>query len=119
MHPGGGNLARSLLAGLALTLSLCYDPALAQEPPCSVRDRSDAVAVVVCRAGLTLEEWRQAAEAACADLRACSAWIWEDPDKAPLRAPKLATGFAKSSILSSVAIWDHDSRRMVLIEKAN
>src|SRR5687767_5652910 len=81
----------------------------AQQGPCAVRDKQGTVAVVICDPGLGQEQWKQAAEAACANVPGCSAWIWDDASKAPTSAPSLPTGIEQRHVLSSVAIWDNET----------
>ena len=84
---------------------------------CPVRDKSATVAIVVCPPGLGQEQWRRAGEAACANTKPCSAWIWDDPAKAPEKAPPLPTGVAKNDVLNSVAVWDNDTKQLLTISK--
>ena len=111
----------STQAAAALIISaamISAHPALGQgSNACAVRARDSAVAVVICPPNLGQERWKQAGEAACAEMATCSAWIWDDPSKAPQSAPPLATGLTQQEILSSAAIWDNDAKRLVLIEK--
>ena len=103
---------------LTSTFLISAHAALAQgSNACAVRARDSAVAVVICPPNLGQERWKQAGEAACAEMATCSAWIWDDPSKAPQSAPPLATGLTQKEILSSAAIWDNDAKRLVLIEK--
>jgi hypothetical protein len=106
-------------AALIITAAMISaHPALGQgSNACAVRARSSAVAVVICPPNLGQERWKQAGEAACAEMATCSAWIWDDPSKAPQSAPPLATGLTQQEILSSAAIWDNDTKRLVLIER--
>ena len=93
--------------------------AVSQElAPCTIRDSSSAVAIVLCPRGQTQDKLKQAGEVACRGRGdSCSAWIWDDAAKAPRTAPSLATGIAKESVLSSVAIWDHDQKKLMIISK--
>jgi hypothetical protein len=85
--------------------------------PCTIRDTSSAVAIVVCPRGQSQDKLKQAGEVACRNLASCSAWIWDDEARAPRTAPALATGIAKESVLASVAIWDHDQKKLIVISK--
>lgn len=86
-------------------------------PQCTVRDRSEAVVLLVCPPGLSREQLRQAGESACGSNALCSAWMWDDAAKAPEKAPPLADGLAKDDILSSIAIWDNDGKQLIMIEQ--
>jgi hypothetical protein len=85
--------------------------------PCTIRDRGKAVVVVLCPQGQSQDKWKEAGEVACNGIRPCSAWIWDDPDKAPQKAPAIASGIPKDNILASIAIWDNDAKQLVMINK--
>ena len=87
------------------------------ESACKVRDQNGAIAIVICPPGLGRADWHKAGEMACANIKPCSAWIWDDPKKAPQSAPPLATGIAKDAVLSSAAIWDNDGKKLITISK--
>ena len=92
--------------------------ALAQNgKTCVLRDQKGTIAILVCPPGFRQEQWRRAGEAACRNIKPCSAWIWDDPKKAPQSTPSLASGIAKKDILTTVAIWDNDTRQLMMIRR--
>jgi hypothetical protein len=84
---------------------------------CTVRDKNGSVVIIVCPPDLGPQQWHEAAETACANVNSCSAWIWDNPKKAPQKAPPIATGFAKKDVLSSVAIWDNTKKELMTIKR--
>ena len=48
---------------------------------CTVRGKNGSVVIIVCAPGLDRQKWHKSAETACANVKACSAWIWDDPKK--------------------------------------
>jgi hypothetical protein len=85
---------------------------------CTVRSSNDRVVILVCQAGLDHEALRSAGEAACANATdICNAWIWEDPEAAPERAPATDAGLDKDRVREAVAVWVNDSSRLMVLQK--
>ena len=106
------------LVAICSILTMAGTQTLGQDSPaCSVRDQKGNVAIVVCRPGLAKEQWRAAGVAACLHVKPCSAWIWDDPKKAPKSAPPAANLIPQADILTTVAIWDNDTNRLLMISK--
>ena len=84
---------------------------------CTVRGKNGSVVIIVCAPGLDRQKWHKSAETACANVKACSAWIWDDPKKAPQSIPAIATGIPKKDVLTAVAVWDNDRKELMTIER--
>ena len=111
-------MKKRAIAAICCAITFAAIPAAAQNAgKCTIRDQKGAVTLLLCPPGLDKADWRKAGEMACAKIKPCSAWIWDDPDKVPQSAPPLATGIAKEAVLSSVAIWDNDGKKLITISK--
>lgn len=84
---------------------------------CAVNGKNGSVVIIVCPPGLDRQKWQRVAETACAKVKACSAWIWDDPKKAPKSTPAVATKIAKKDVLTAIAIWDNGTRKLMTIER--
>ena len=112
----------SSLIGLSVLIyaGLIYsDVAWAAESECLVRDQNELVTVVICPAGLSQLEWHDAGVTACGARKPCAAWIWDDPQKAPEVAPPTPTELSRDEIVSSVAIWDNETGKLIMISPAS
>ena len=104
------------------SISICgvaHDAHAQGDPGCRLRDQRGTVAVVVCPPGLGQDQLRDAGEKACFNITPCSAWMWDDPNKAPSSAPREPLGFAQKDILTTVGIWDNDKKQLWTISKVN
>lgn len=111
-------MKKRAIAAICCAITFATTPAAAQNAgKCTIRDQKGAVTILLCPPGLDRADWHKAGEMACAKIEPCSAWIWSDPKKAPLSAPPLATGIPKEAVLSSVAIWDNDAKKLITISR--
>jgi hypothetical protein len=73
------------------------------------------VAVVICPPGLKQSDWRDAGVEACGTRKPCGAWIWDDAEKAPDKAPPAHDKLAKDQITSAVAIWINEQSKLITL----
>lgn len=107
-----------LLAGLIQSPVQARADHHGEPSACTVRSSNDRVAIVVCKPGLDHEALRMAGEAACAKATGiCNAWIWEDGDAAPDEAPATDAGLDKDRVREAIAVWVHDSSRLMVLQK--
>lgn len=93
-------------------------PVAAEAGSCSVKSRSERVAIVVCPSGAKQDVLRAAGAAACKSHTAgCNAWIWDDPAKAPMKAPAIDTDMPKSTTGSARAVWLNESQSLMELRK--
>ncbi len=85
---------------------------------CAVTDRSRQVRVLICDPGQNREVWQVAGATACAGETLCNAWIWDDRDRAPAKAPRVDAGLTAAQSRSAVAVWINDSGQLVIIKAA-
>lgn len=104
------------LGALAL-LALSGTPAQAADAKCVVKNRSSAIAIVVCPAGTEREALQAAGIRACKDLNPCNAWIWEDANKAPATAPEKDTDMPKSVTGAARAVWVNGAENLIELRK--
>lgn len=114
--------ARVALIGFGLCClagSLQAAPAANDAGACSVKSRSDRVVILVCPPGASQEVLRSAGVAACQGHTAgCNAWIWDNPTKAPMKAPAIDTDMPKSTTGSARAVWLNESQSLMEVRKA-
>ena len=111
-------MKKRTIAAICCVMAFGATPAIGQDGnKCTVRDQKGAVAFVVCPPGLAPADWRKAGQAACSGHKPCSAWIWDNPDKAPKTAPPLANMVEQADVLTTVAIWDNDTQQLMMISK--
>jgi hypothetical protein len=111
-------MKKRAIAAICCAITFATTPAVGQNAGnCTIRDQKGAVTFLLCPPGLDKAAWRQAGEAACRGRTTCSAWIWDDPNKAPKSAPQLASQIKQADLLSTVAIWDNDKKQMMMIRK--
>jgi hypothetical protein len=113
--------ARVWAAALAFPALLSSPPeALAAgEAACTLKSRSERVAVLVCPSGASQAAMKAAGAEACKERTAgCNAWIWDDATKAPLKAPAIDTDMPKATAGSARAVWLHDSQSLMELRKA-
>ncbi len=107
---------------LALSLLMMSSVCLAQEAimagKCAVRASSGTVVVLICANSAKPDTWREAGIQACKDRSECNAWVWDDAEKAPLKAPAKDAELPKSATAEAVAIWVNDSKSLVTLKKA-
>lgn len=84
---------------------------------CSVIDRSKAVALLACPAGLSNEALREAGTAACHPIAQCHAWVWSDRSKVPGKAPEKDADIPESARAHAVAIWVNESQGLVTLRR--
>jgi hypothetical protein len=107
------------LALWAIALGVCaHGRAQADDSRCTVKDRSDAVALVICRPGSVQAELKAAGQAACQGLSRCNAWIWDDAAKAPKRAPAVDTDMPKSTTGAARAVWIQEAGHLIELRAA-
>lgn len=113
MHPSlkSLTLATSTLAMAAPAVTH------AAQNGCTVKARSDAVVLMHCKENLSETAWVEAAKAACEPGKACNVWIWEDPGKMPLVAPKTDAELPKSATGAAVAVWANDTASLIKLKK--
>ncbi|WP_146159988.1 hypothetical protein [Nitrosospira sp. Nsp5] len=97
-------------------MSALADP-VATSKPCTVKDRTEALVILVCAPNLDQETWQNAARAVCGSALMCNAWIWEDPAKAPVKAPATDSDIPKDQAAAAVAIWVHDSKSLISLRR--
>lgn len=111
-------LQASLIAGLAHVPSHLQADEPSGASDCTVRSSNQRVVIIVCRPGLDHEALRSAGESACAGAKGiCNAWIWEDADIAPDVAPATDAGLDQDKVREAVAVWVHDSARLMVLQK--
>lgn len=94
------------------------EPAAAQvNDACSVKSRSDAIVIMVCRPGTMPPAMTQAASLACGSKAMCNVWIWDDADKAPTTAPHKDSDLPKAAVQHAVAVWAHDSKSLMSLKR--
>lgn len=84
---------------------------------CSVIDRSKAVALLACPAGLSNEALREAGTAACQPIAQCHAWVWTDRSRVPGKAPEKDADIPESARAHAVAIWVNESQGLVTLRR--
>jgi hypothetical protein len=47
----------------------------------------------------------------------CNAWIWDDPTKAPVKAPATDSDMPKGQAAAAVAIWVNDSNSLISLQR--
>lgn len=93
-------------------------PGSAAAGSCSVKSRSERVVIVVCPRGATQDVLRAAGVAACQGYTgSCNAWIWDDADKAPDKAPAVDADLPKATAGSARAVWLHDVQGLMEMRK--
>lgn len=92
-------------------------PAHAADSACKVKAQSDAVAIVVCDEGASMEALRAGGIAACKGRTVCNAWIWTDAGKAPATAPARDADLPKDAAREAKAIWINDSANLATMRK--
>ena len=113
---------RSFFSGLFVVTvlmgsgSILADDAL-MPTGCTVKNRSDAVVLVVCGSGLSESVWHEAGKAACGDRHYCNAWIWDDESKVPRVAPATDAGLRKVDSAAAVAVWINDSEMLMTLKR--
>ncbi len=111
--------AALLLVCSFLAVQVNAEPADESESPsashCTVRAGDSTTKILVCPKGLGMTDWRAAGFLACEGLSGCSAYIWDDPNRAPQRTPSPGEGLPKEYAASLVAIWVNDRQRLVII----
>jgi len=91
----------------------------AEAGACSVKSRSERVAIVVCPPGSKQDMLRAAGTAACkGQTGTCNAWIWDNAAKAPAKAPAIDTDMPKSVTGAARAVWINDSQSLMELRKA-
>ena len=91
----------------------------AETPDCSVQSSNGQVVILVCKPGLDQLALRTAGEAACEQATGiCNAWFWEDADIAPETAPASDADLDKDKVREAIAVWVHDSARLMLLKKS-
>ncbi len=87
---------------------------------CQLRISHGALAIVVCPADLDMYELRKAGVNACSLVSGCTAWIWDDPSKAP-DFNQIVTGqkISKEQTADAVAIWDNNTQQMMLLRRVS
>ena len=110
-------VAFALMAGIAMSAASNVVPAeeTAMPADCNLKSRSDAVAVVVCKQGLGESAWRDAGKAACEGRNVCNAWIWDDPTKAPLAAPRTDADLHDIHSSRVAAVWVNDMEMLITV----
>ena len=112
-----GPLLGVVLCGLIGSVSAA--PVAAEAGSCSVKSRSERVVIVVCPPGATQDVLRTAGVAACkSHATGCNAWIWEDPAKAPMKAPAIDTDMPKTTTGTARAVWLNESQSLMEVRKA-
>ena len=101
----------------AVTLALAGVAAQGADS-CSVKDRSERLALVICPAGSSQSQLRQAGEAACAGKQVCNAWIWEDSAQVPAKAPATDTELPKAATGAARAVWVQDAGQLMELRRA-
>lgn len=86
---------------------------------CTVKNRSEAIVVVVCQPALDQAVWSKAGRQACGPRTKCNAWIWDDAKKAPDVAPLADANLTAQQSASAVAVWANDSQSLLLIKSVN
>lgn len=84
---------------------------------CSVKDRSERLALVICPAGSSQAQLRQAGEAACAGKQVCNAWIWENAAQVPAKAPAMDTELPKTATGAARAVWMQDAGQLMELRR--
>lgn len=85
---------------------------------CALKDRSSAVAVVVCEPDAEDSVWREAGLAACGTDPECNVWIWASEEAAPDSAPDTDTGLGEQYTATAVAVWVNDSQSLIALNRA-
>ena len=85
-------LFRTAPIAASLALALAAAPAVAQDAAsgpeaCTVRDTNGMITLVICPEGLGAADLQVAGQAACEGREPCLAWIWDNPEVAPVTAP--------------------------------
>lgn len=104
-----------ILAAFLLTFS---SAALASSSECEVRARGGFAVVAICPPGLPESAWREVGRLACGSRGPCNAWIWDDPGKAPKRAPTFDSPMTDSQADSAVAVWINRSGTLNVCAKS-
>jgi hypothetical protein len=89
--------------------------AQADDSRCTVKDRGDAVVLVICPPAASQADLKAAGQAACLGRHPCNAWIWTDAAKAPTRAPAVDTDMPKSATGAARAVWIEDAGNLMLL----
>ncbi|SEO17461.1 hypothetical protein SAMN05216404_1134 [Nitrosospira multiformis] len=106
----------SLICFMFMGVSALADP-VAPSSQCTIRDRNDTIVILVCAPGGNPESWRDAAQAACGSTLMCNAWIWDDPSKAPVKAPATDSDMPKGQAVAAIAIWVNDSNSLISLQR--
>jgi hypothetical protein len=105
-------------AGLIAADASAEQQAAAPRSACEVRSRSEAVAVLICRADLEEAALVAAGKAACGTRVPCNAWMWDDASKAPEKAPARDADMPKATAAAAVGIWANDTKVFVRVRRA-
>lgn len=103
---------------LALPSAWAAPGAAAASSSCAVKNRSDAVVLMLCPAGQTDVTLRAAAAKACESKTRCNVWIWDDAALVPETAPATDAELPKDRTGKAVAVWANDSQSLVSLRKA-
>lgn len=106
-----------MITAAALVLASTAMAGAQSAEDCTVRDSSEWISVVICPAGLTLEQLREAGTAACGDRLPCGAWIWADADAAPEAAPENHDGLTQDQVAAASGVWVAEDQTLIQIEK--
>jgi len=89
----------------------------APESECSVLPDGQKNKVVICPPGLDMNAFRQAGMAACHFTAGCTAYIWDDADKAPAKSPGPGEKISTEHAAHLSAIWLNDAKEMMLVKR--
>jgi hypothetical protein len=103
------------VAALAMAVLL----PVASASPCSIKSRSETLVVMVCAPGQAADDLRDVGRAACKEKTMCNVWIWDDPSKAPDKAPRADSEIPKQQAADAIAIWVNDSQSLISLKRVN
>ena len=115
-------LFRTAPIAASLALALAAAPAVAQDAAsgpeaCTVRDTNGMITLVICPEGLGAADLQVAGQAACEGREPCLAWIWDNPEVAPVTAPATSEGLGGEALAAARAVWVHDDRQLISMEQ--
>lgn len=98
--------------------AVAADSELLTKLGCTVPDRSDKVALVLCPSTVTGDALAKVGEAACPGKGVrCNAWVWHDSNAVPKKAPDKDENLPKTQTAKAVAVWVNDSERLISLRK--
>ncbi len=112
-------LLKAVICGASTFVFLHTGLGHASEQDCSVKDRTEALVLMLCPEQPGEKTWIEAAKLVCGSAIQCNVWIWNDRSKMPDAATKTDAELSKKHTGAAVAIWINDAQSLIKLKKVH